>query len=369
MRQESTIGVGLIGANADRGWARAAHIPALRADPRYDLVAVGTSNATSAQRAAETFGAGYGYSDVRALMEHPDVDLVVISVKVPYHRELTLAAIEAGKMVFCEWPLGNGLAETTELARAAAAKNIRTMVGLQAREAPVFRYIRDLVMSGVIGEVLSTTLIGSGMAWGPAMPADAVFAADKANGVTMLMIPFGHAIDAVCSCLGEIGGFQSLLANRRTSTTILETGEHRALTAEDQLAVIGFLQSGAPIIAHYRGGVSRGTNFRWEINGTKGDLVVTGDSGLPEMTDLVLQRATGDMVKLEVNDIPADYACAPEAPVGVAFNVAQLYRRFASDIEKSEQTVPDFGDALARHRMLDEIERAARRSRSIWAPD
>ena len=50
-------------------------------------------------------------------MESPEVDLVVVTVKVPHHRELVPSALEAGKHVYCEWPLGNGLAEARKLAR------------------------------------------------------------------------------------------------------------------------------------------------------------------------------------------------------------------------------------------------------------
>ena len=49
---------------------------------------------------------------------------MVVSVKVPFHHELVLAALEAGKAVLCEWPLGNGLTEATEMAALARQQNV-----------------------------------------------------------------------------------------------------------------------------------------------------------------------------------------------------------------------------------------------------
>ena len=95
---------------------------------------------------ARTFG---NATDLAACDE---VDLVVVSVRVPTHRELVSTAFQAGKAVYCEWPLGNGLAETEELARLASEHDVPTFVGLQIRANPVMNYLRDLVADGYVGE-------------------------------------------------------------------------------------------------------------------------------------------------------------------------------------------------------------------------
>ena len=64
-------------------------------------------------------------------------------------------------MQFCEWPLGSKLAEAEEIAVRAKQVSARTAVGLQARCSPTVRYVRDLIRDGYVGEVLSTTLVGS----------------------------------------------------------------------------------------------------------------------------------------------------------------------------------------------------------------
>src|SRR5438477_3954388 len=112
------------------------------------------------------------------------------------------------------------------------------------------------------------------MGWGPTEPYNA-YLKDKNNGATMLSIALGHAADALCYCLGEVRELSATMALRRKSFTIVETGESKPMTAEDQIAVSGLLGSGTPFSIHYRGGRSRGTNLLWEINGTEGDLQVT----------------------------------------------------------------------------------------------
>src|SRR5438477_5149563 len=267
------IRVGIIGANPDRGWAAQAHIPALTslADD-FEITALSTTRRETADAASKLFGVPAAFDNHQELVNSPAVDVVAVTVKVPYHLELATAAIEAGKAVYCEWPLGNGLKEAETLAALAKKKRVLAVVGLQARSAPSVAYVRDLIEQGYVGEVLSTTLIGSGMGWGPTVEPFNAYLNDRKTGATMLSIALGHAADALCYCLGEVRELSATMAIRRTSATIVGTEERQPMTAADQIAVSGLLECGAAFSNHYRGGVSRGTNFLWEINGTDGDL-------------------------------------------------------------------------------------------------
>ena len=161
-RVTKPIGVGIVGLSAEGGWGASAHVPALAAVDDFRLVGLTASSKKSAAAAARKFGVPLALTDPVELAAHPDIDLVVVSVRVPLHRELILPALEAGAMVLSEWPLGNGLVEAEELADLAERQGVRTAVGLQARSAPVVRYLRDLVAEGYVGEVLSTSLVASG---------------------------------------------------------------------------------------------------------------------------------------------------------------------------------------------------------------
>lgn len=171
--------VGIIGLGAREDlWACLAHLPALRALPGFEVTALSTSSPESAARAGEIHGVARTFGNATDLAACDEVDLVVVSVRVPAHRELVSAAVQAGKAVYCEWPLGNGLAETEELARLVGEHDVPSIVGLQIRANPVMNYLRDLVADGYVGEVLSTTVIGSagGTLGGVQRPEQSLFA-------------------------------------------------------------------------------------------------------------------------------------------------------------------------------------------------
>src|SRR5205814_3943470 len=288
------IRVGIIGANPDRGWAAQAHIPALRSLPGdYEITALSTTRRESADAASKLFGVPAAFDNHEELVNSPAVDVVAVTVKVPYHLELATAALEAGKAVYCEWPLGNGLNEAETLAALAKKQGVLAVAGLQARSAPAVAYVRDLVEQGYVGEVLSTTLVGSGMGWGPTVEPFNAYLNDKSNGATMLSIAVGHAADALCHCLGEVRELSATMTARRKSFTIAETGERRPMTADDQVCVTGLLEDGAALSIHYRGGHSRGTNLLWEINGTEGDLQLTAAGGQAQIFEMTVHGGKG----------------------------------------------------------------------------
>src|SRR5882672_9849359 len=207
------IRVGIIGANPDRGWAAQAHIPALKSlSDDFEITALSTSHRESADAASELFGVPLAFDNHQELVNS---GTVAVTVKVPYHLELATAALDAGKPVYCEWPLGNGLNEAETLAALAKKKGVLAVAGLQARSAPSVAYVRDLIKQGYVGEVLSTTLIGSGMGWGPTVEPYNAYLNDKKNGATMLSIALGHAADALCHCLGEVRDISTTMTLRR----------------------------------------------------------------------------------------------------------------------------------------------------------
>src|SRR5438132_715625 len=232
------IRVGIIGANPDRGWAAQAHIPALKSlSDDFQITALSTSRRESADAASKLFGVPLAFDNHQDLVNRADVDVVAITVKVPYHLELATAALHAGKAVYCEWPLGNGLKEAETLAALAKKKGILAVAGLQARSAPTVAYVHDLIKQGYVGEVLSTTLIGSGMGWGPTVEPYNVYTNDRKNGATMLSIALGHAADALCHCLGEVRELSATMTVRRKSFTITGTGEKSRMNTDDQVLV------------------------------------------------------------------------------------------------------------------------------------
>jgi predicted dehydrogenase len=207
------------------------------------------------------------------MLQHPDVDLVLICVRVPFHHQLGMAALNAGKHLYCEWPLAATTEQAQQMRDLAVRIGVHHMVGLQARGAPAFNLIRDLVAEGYVGKVLSCTMIITTPAWGTEFTLDWAYMADRSNGNTLMTSPGGHSIDALCYCLGEFKELSSVVANQRQRVKIVETGETIQMTAPDQV-LSGVLQSGAAASVHLKGGTANGTGFLFEIHGTEGALAI-----------------------------------------------------------------------------------------------
>jgi predicted dehydrogenase len=358
---ESTLGVGIIGVSHVWGWAATAHIPALRALPSYEIRALSARTAESARAAGEVFGVRAVFSDHEQLVTQPDIDVVAVTVKVPHHRELVSAAVAAGKAVYCEWPLGRDLDDARAMAALAAEQGVRTVVGLQARQAPAIEFVQELLRDGYVGEVLSTTMVGL------SIPGDVVvqpnaYMLDKANAANVLTIAIGHSLDTLSYVLGEFADLSAVSELRRPLITIEGTGERIVKTAPDQIAVIGTLTSGATASIHIREAVAGGTGFLWEINGTDGTLRITADAAYPEIFPLTVAGARG---RNELAELAVPAALTQKWPTltslegAPAFNVGRAYAAFAADIDNGSHTVPDFADAVRCHELIAAIERSA----------
>jgi predicted dehydrogenase len=358
---QSALGVGIIGVSPTRGWAATAHIPALRALPNYEIRALSAHSAESARAAGEVFGVSAVFSDHEQLVTRPDIDVVAVTVKVPHHRQLVCAALAAGKAVYCEWPLGRDLDDARAMAALAAGQGLRTVVGLQARQAPAIEFVQELLSGGYVGEVLSTTMVGLSVPGGVVGQPNA-YMLDKANGASLLTIAVGHSLDVLSHVLGEFAELSAVSDLRRPLITIEETGEEIVKTAADQIAVIGTLTSGATVSVHVREAVAGGTGFLWEINGTDGTLRIAADAAHPQIFPLTVAGAQG---RNEPAALAVPAALTQKWPAltslegAPACNVGRAYAAFAADIDNGTRVVPGFADAVRRHELIAAIERSA----------
>src|SRR5215210_261744 len=142
------IRLGLVGASVKGTWSARSHLPAVQASSDVELTAVCTTRADSAEAARQAYGARLAFDDYRKMIASPEIDAVAVVVRVPSHYAPTKAALEAGKHVYCEWPLGRTTEEAVELAESARARGLTTAVGLQARVDPALTYLKELVAAG-----------------------------------------------------------------------------------------------------------------------------------------------------------------------------------------------------------------------------
>ncbi|KAF2496888.1 NAD(P)-binding protein [Lophium mytilinum] len=350
------IRIGLVGLSKGNymggSWAATAHHPYLTTSPHYKITALQNSSTASAKAAASTFGlpdvACYG--DPSSIANDPNVDLVAVSVKVPEHYKLIEPALRAGKAVFSEWPLAANLADAEALTALAAEMKAKTIVGLQGRQSPAVRKAKEMIEAGELGEILGSTMSGTWMLQGAMMPEFFAYGMDIEAGVNIVTVLLGHAIDAFCYVLGEFEGVQAALVNNRPQVTLVD-GKGQALrtvekTIHDRVSVQGKLKNGGLGTVVYEAEKSNtGKAFYWEIDGTKGSLVLEGGDGSIQMMAPTLKFASrepgAELKSVEIEDGSA-----------ISYNVGRQYDVFAG---KENGSFTTFEDALVRHRMIAAI--------------
>jgi predicted dehydrogenase len=345
-------------------WASQSHFPALRAHPDVEMTAVCTTRTETAEEARKAFGAKLAFTDYREMIASPEVDAVAVVVKVPLHYEPTKAAIEAGKPVYTEWPLGRNTAEAVELTAAARAKGVPTAVGLQSRVSPALLFMKEQIEAGYVGEVLSCHMscIRDGAL---ARPSSRAWQRDASLGANTLTIANGHAIDALRFVLGNFARVACLVTTQAPQWYETDTKRMVEVTSPDNVLVSGKLASGAVASVHVAAAPWAGSGFRMEIYGREGTLVATGSvsSQRGEMLCVRGAQRGHDLLDLE---IPARFTWVPEDfPRGDPFNVGQMYTRFAEAVRTGQNRLPTFETAVDLHRFLDTIKQASDSGREL----
>lgn len=147
------IGTGFMGKTHVFGFATAQKVFDLPCDIVLHTVADATEDA--ARRAAGAWGFARATADWRSLVADPDIDIVDITAPNALHKEMALAAIAAGKHVYCEKPLAPLAEDAREMAEAAEAAGIRTQVGFNYLCNPMIHAAREMIAAGELGEIRS----------------------------------------------------------------------------------------------------------------------------------------------------------------------------------------------------------------------
>lgn len=346
--------LGIVGADAKgQGWAPLAHFPALRALPEYEIAALCTTREETARAAAERYGIAQAYHDYRALAASPDIDAISVVVRAPNHHQVVMAALAAGKPVYCEWPLGVTTAQAEEMAALARKRGVPAIVGLQARGDPTLRYLRDLLQQRYIGDVLAVTMamISPGL---PERAQAKTWEAKLSGGVSALTVRGMHSLDALQMCVGELTEVSGRATTQIRQWKVVDTGEMIDVEVPDHVMVHGVAASGAVVSAHIATVPATTPGFRMEIYGSNGALQVS-TPGAVQRDANALMGAQG-RGKLAPMAVPASYQEVPaETPAGPPHNVAALYRRLANAIRSGAKIEPDFDHAVKTHRLIDAI--------------
>jgi predicted dehydrogenase len=145
------IGSGFMGKAHVFGYSIAARVFDLPFQP--DLACLADVSEEAAAKAAAALGFAQSTSDWRALVADPEIDVVNITAPNTLHKEMSLAAIAAGKHVYCEKPLASQAADAREKAEAAEKNGVKTQVGFNYLCNPMLRLARDMIAAGELGEI------------------------------------------------------------------------------------------------------------------------------------------------------------------------------------------------------------------------
>ncbi|KAK3332919.1 hypothetical protein B0T19DRAFT_113369 [Cercophora scortea] len=373
------IRVALIGlsASAKTSWASRAHLPYLLSPAglaKFEIVALLNSSVAAAKSAIAEYNlpaTTRAYGDPAALAADPDVDLVVCNTRVDKHAETIRPSLAAGKSVYSEWPLAQDAAHARDLAGVARESGARTVVGLQGRVAPLTQKVKELVLSGRIGKVLSSELRATGGSNDrDVLPPGLAYFTQREVGGNFYTIGVAHLFDLIQTALGEADPVQGHFQLQRPFVHIAEP----ASTPGGPRPVIETLRSNVPDLVFFTGmlpesaantqkGATLHFRFRrgqpfpgdpalvWTINGEKGEIRVLS----PEVAALQVGWNEKPIV-VQVHDFATntveEVPWAWDEPVAglpmASRNVALLYEAFAKG-----EGYPTFEDALARHEQLE----------------
>ena len=379
------IRIGLIGA----GWMGKAHSVAYRnvaavfgtepAVPKLEVVA--DLNPEWAKAAAQNLGFARWTADWREVVQDPRVDAVDITAPNHVHAEVALAALAAGKPVYCEKPLANTAAETGPMAEAAKAAGVVTLVGFNYLKNPAHPYARELIRSGELGEI--TLFRGT---FDQDLQADPDF-------------PFTWRHErkiAGTGTLGDMASHTQAFAQYLVGDTVEVCGLLETFIRERPVAASGTGQSsragaGAPVrpvenddvtqylmrfasgaigtIGSSRVGTGRKLGLDYEIQGTKGALRFTQE----RMNELQLYRHTDPAAERGYKcvyigpDHPGYAAFHPIPGIGLGYNDQKIIeaRELIAAVAEGRPAEPDFAFGHAVTRVLDAVQRSAEERRWV----
>jgi predicted dehydrogenase len=351
--RDKQIRVGIVGANAKSSWAKVSHIPAISGLPGLKLAAVATRNEQSAREAAEAFGAERWFSDPFAMIDDDRTDIITVSVKIPEHRELVLATIEAGKAVYCEAPLGRTVAEAEEM--AGKVGSLHTAIGLQGRLNPAVRRAAQLISSGKIGRPLNARIVSTTNGFGPELPSWYDYFNRTSFGANLLTITAGHTLDVVEAVLGEIIEVDARTEILWPTVKLTDVGKECLRETPDHVGVLGKTHFGSVFTADISGGVApEDARFSFEIRGSEGWLSLTSDHPYGfQAGDLTLTS--------NISFATPDAAAISGGFMGAAINVGEVYAHLVRDLHAGTYNTPGFDHALHNARLIEAVRRAAER--------
>jgi predicted dehydrogenase len=362
------IGSGFIGRSHAFAWRMAPAVFGLPVAPA--LHALADVDAPTAERAAKALGFARATADWRAMVADPEIDLVDVTTPNALHKPMALAAVAAGKPVYCEKPLAPTAAEALEMAEAAEAAGVPTFVGFNYLRNPMVELAREIAASGEIGEVWSFRGVhAEDYMADPESPW--TWRLDPSGGAGAVADLGSHIVSLARHVVGEI---EELAADLDTVVPARPTApgsaERRPVRVDDQArALVRFAGGAKGTIEASWVATGRKMHLAFEVYGSKGSILLD----MERMNELRLYLRDGASRGEGYRRILAsaghkDYApfCpAPGHQLGFNDVKAIEVKDVVLSLLEGRRFRPDFRDAYEIQRVVDAILLSARERRWV----
>jgi predicted dehydrogenase len=360
------IGYRFMGKAHSNAWRQVARFFDVPCEPVMKVVC-GRDRA-EVERAARTYGWEESATDWREVVAREDVDVVDICTPGDTHMPIATAAAEAKKVVFCEKPLANTLAEAEAMLEAVRSNGVLHMLCHNYRRAPAVALARRIIEEGRIGRIyhyrgtyLQDWLVR------PDFPR--VWRLEKSKaGSGALGDILSHSLDLARYLVGEITEVAGLLKTFTTSRPARAGSDEMAPVDVDDaaLSLVRFENGAVGTIEGSRFAAGRKNYNRFEINGSKGSLAFD----LERMNELELYIEEGPdsgFRTIIVTDAKHPYVSA-WWPRGHIIGYEHTFTHTVLDLLKAvaedRLPTPNFEDGVCNQRALDAIERAS--ESKVW---
>jgi predicted dehydrogenase len=343
-----SIRVGLIGLN----YGAQVHLPAIKANPRYDLVAVCARTPGRAEAVAHEHGVPRWYTDPRKLIASK-LDLVAIASPPSTHAGYTAMALAAGKHVLVEVAYVANVADARVLAGLAREHGRVGAVAYPLRFVPAIRHVGDVLALGGLGRprLLHMDFYSSFLAQRPNEFAW-LWAAEHGGGIVANFLV--HAIDMITRWFGPVGAVESTLETRANASQ--PPGEDRP--ADDTGLLALHLENGLLATFSFSATVAV-IRTQIAIHGTTGSLLVQGFGDESELLSM------GEVSSRPLFP-PTPYLEETRGETGLLGGLPVLLERLASAIGGGHAPdLPSLDEALEIQRIVDAARRSAREKRQV----
>lgn len=350
--------VGVIGL----GFGADVHIPALKHLPETDVVAVCSRRPEHAHLVAAQHLVPHVTIDYRNLINHPDVDAVIVATPPNLHHQIAIACIEAGKPILLESPMARSHAEARDLVRMAERAEVVAMVNHEYRYMLVRQRAKELIDEGFIGAPYSASMIVYKSALNDAGGRRFGWLMEKSKAGGMLGYAGSHHIDAMRWWLGDVkavtGGTATLVKQRR----LVDAQGVATADADDNFALIMQFMNGAMATIHY----SATAAFNWgesvTLTGSEGTLIIQND-------DRLFGARLHDQTMIEM-PIPARlFDDLPPFDHSLTAPTARVIRTWVKAIRARSVSTLTFEDGAKVLEVMDGVTRAGAASRWVNVSD